>query len=197
MNKKQKFENFLESLKDGKQDTLIESVKQGFKACFEARLTPYEYELQDAGITASSEADYPSSDYTLEDEDDGYELGVGLLKVPQILNKVKEAWVNKGNNESEFDVDDVLSSTSLDVNNIETTYNAPTRGSLEEPPDPGGLELNNTPTLIWRVNYDIGDGVHFAFSDEQMTEICKKYPEVATAASKIEDVWFEKYQDEN
>jgi len=35
MNKKQKFQNFLESLKDGKQDGLIESVKKGFQACFE------------------------------------------------------------------------------------------------------------------------------------------------------------------
>lgn len=35
MNKKQKFENFLESLKGTGQDTLIESVKQGFQVCFE------------------------------------------------------------------------------------------------------------------------------------------------------------------
>jgi len=34
-NKKQKFENFLESLKGNGQDTLIESVKQGFNVCFE------------------------------------------------------------------------------------------------------------------------------------------------------------------
>ena len=38
MNNKQKFIKFLESLKGkGKgQDTLIESVKQGFKACMES-----------------------------------------------------------------------------------------------------------------------------------------------------------------
>jgi hypothetical protein len=35
INKKQKFENFLESLKDGKQDILIESVKNGFNVCYE------------------------------------------------------------------------------------------------------------------------------------------------------------------
>jgi len=35
MNKKQKFKNFLESLKGSGQDTLIESVKSGFQACFE------------------------------------------------------------------------------------------------------------------------------------------------------------------
>ena len=32
-----KFKNFLESLKGNKQDALIESIKKGFNACFEAR----------------------------------------------------------------------------------------------------------------------------------------------------------------
>jgi len=36
MNNKAKFENFLESLKGNGQDTLVESVKQGFQVCFEA-----------------------------------------------------------------------------------------------------------------------------------------------------------------
>jgi len=36
MNNKQIFENFLESLKGKGQDTLIESVKKGFRTCFEA-----------------------------------------------------------------------------------------------------------------------------------------------------------------
>jgi len=35
MNNIQKFENFLESLKGNGDDSLIESVKQGFQACFE------------------------------------------------------------------------------------------------------------------------------------------------------------------
>lgn len=35
MKNTQKFQNFLESLKDGKHDSLIESVKQGFRACCE------------------------------------------------------------------------------------------------------------------------------------------------------------------
>ena len=35
MNERQKFENFLESLKGNGQDTLIESVKKGFQVCFE------------------------------------------------------------------------------------------------------------------------------------------------------------------
>jgi len=35
MNKKQKFETFLESLKGNGQDTLLESLKQGFHACYE------------------------------------------------------------------------------------------------------------------------------------------------------------------
>jgi len=35
MNKKQKFEKFLESLKGNGQDVLIESLKQGFQVCFE------------------------------------------------------------------------------------------------------------------------------------------------------------------
>ena len=36
MNKKEKFKNFLESLKGKGQDSLIESVKTGFLACFES-----------------------------------------------------------------------------------------------------------------------------------------------------------------
>ena len=36
MNNKQKFENFLESLKGNGQDSLIESVKSGFQACYES-----------------------------------------------------------------------------------------------------------------------------------------------------------------
>jgi len=36
MNNKEKFENFLESLKGNGQDVLIESVKQGFEVCFES-----------------------------------------------------------------------------------------------------------------------------------------------------------------
>ena len=36
MNKKEKFENFLESLKKGKNDAMIESIKKGFNICFEA-----------------------------------------------------------------------------------------------------------------------------------------------------------------
>lgn len=36
MKNKQKFNKFLESLKDGKHNSLIESVKQGFRACCES-----------------------------------------------------------------------------------------------------------------------------------------------------------------
>lgn len=36
MNKKQQFEDFLESLKGHEQDILVESVKKGFQICFEA-----------------------------------------------------------------------------------------------------------------------------------------------------------------
>ena len=192
-----KFEKFLESLKDGKQDNLIESVKQGFKACFEARLTPREYELQDMGISERSEGEIPNSEYVFEDDYDEYELAAALLTVPKILNKIKQLWINKGNAESEFDKDDILYSTSLEIDDIKTTYNAPTRGGLEEEPDAGGLELISNPTYTWHANYKVGDGAKFIFSDEQMTAICKKYPEVATAASKIEDVWFEKYEQAN
>jgi len=38
MNKKEKFENFLESLKGNGQDNLIESLKKGFQVCMEANL---------------------------------------------------------------------------------------------------------------------------------------------------------------
>ena len=36
MNKKEKFENFLESLKGNEQDNLIETIKSGFQTCYEA-----------------------------------------------------------------------------------------------------------------------------------------------------------------
>ena len=39
MNKKEKFENFLESLKGNEQNELIEVVKKGFHNCFEAIIT--------------------------------------------------------------------------------------------------------------------------------------------------------------
>ena len=45
MNKKQKFEIFLESLKGSGQDVLIESVKSGFQACFENEME--ELSLED------------------------------------------------------------------------------------------------------------------------------------------------------
>ena len=42
MNNKQKFENFLESLKGKDQDALIESVKSGFQACYEGVEEDYD-----------------------------------------------------------------------------------------------------------------------------------------------------------
>jgi len=55
MNNKEKFENFLESLKGNGQDTLIESVKQGFQVCYES---------------------YPNEEYTITSKD-GVELKEG------------------------------------------------------------------------------------------------------------------------
>jgi len=43
MKNKQKFINFLESLKSNGQDALVESVKQGFKACFEGSYYSSEF----------------------------------------------------------------------------------------------------------------------------------------------------------
>ncbi len=40
MNKNKKFESFLDGLKGRGNDALIENVKQGFKACFEAEYLP-------------------------------------------------------------------------------------------------------------------------------------------------------------
>lgn len=45
MNNKQKFQNFLESIKNGKYDTLIESVKKGFNICFEAEESNAGYDF--------------------------------------------------------------------------------------------------------------------------------------------------------
>jgi len=52
MDKKVKFEGFLESLKGNGQDVLIESVKKGFRVCFEEIEKPQElmkYEFTENG----------------------------------------------------------------------------------------------------------------------------------------------------
>jgi len=54
MNNKQKFENFLESLKGKNQDALIESVKKGFRVCFESwdkehKVTYHEHDIMGTG----------------------------------------------------------------------------------------------------------------------------------------------------
>lgn len=43
MNNKEKFENFLESLKGHGHDVLIESVKKGFTVCYESELVADKY----------------------------------------------------------------------------------------------------------------------------------------------------------
>jgi len=50
MNSKQKFENFLESLKKNDNKALIESVKKGFQVCFEGI-----YDKSDISITSIPE----------------------------------------------------------------------------------------------------------------------------------------------
>jgi len=55
MNNKQKFENFLESLKGNGQDKLVESVKQGFQTCFESGMRELrEDELDTATLVLRS-----------------------------------------------------------------------------------------------------------------------------------------------
>jgi len=56
MNKIKKFETFLESLKGQGQDSLIESVKKGFKACFESF---NEESMKDAILNWTRGADNP------------------------------------------------------------------------------------------------------------------------------------------
>ena len=53
MDSRQKFENFLESLKGEGQDTLIESVKEGFQACYEDN-EPIEIKVSDDGGSVSA-----------------------------------------------------------------------------------------------------------------------------------------------
>ena len=49
MDKIKKFENFLESLKGKGQDTLIESVKKGFKVCCESEKRSEAIRLKQSG----------------------------------------------------------------------------------------------------------------------------------------------------
>jgi hypothetical protein len=49
MNKKQKFETFLESLKGKEQDNLIETVKKGFQSCFEYYDDDFDDDFADPG----------------------------------------------------------------------------------------------------------------------------------------------------
>ena len=44
MNKKEKFESFLESLKGNGQDKLIERIEKGFQTCFESILGQSKFE---------------------------------------------------------------------------------------------------------------------------------------------------------
>jgi hypothetical protein len=54
MNNKKQFKNFLESLKGNNQDALIESVKNGFQACFESWQTDNNVNDYDYDITGGS-----------------------------------------------------------------------------------------------------------------------------------------------
>jgi len=64
MNNIKKFEKFLESLKGKGQDTLIESVKQGFQACFENEESTLKQEMKS----------YLTSQYSglMDTNDDGF-----------------------------------------------------------------------------------------------------------------------------
>ena len=69
MNSKQKFENFLESLKKNGNKALIESVKKGYKVCFES------YEFNDEQV----------------DDWDKYHVTVGMLNgKPEYVFKNKD-----------------------------------------------------------------------------------------------------------
>jgi len=74
MNSKQKFENFLESLKGKDQDTLIESVKQGFRVCFEEMGDLDEDEIEEDDEEGDDEYRYGDrrrSYYKPKKKDDG------------------------------------------------------------------------------------------------------------------------------
>jgi len=82
MNKKQKFESFLESLKGTGQDTLIENVKKGFQVCFENFIDPMDT-AEDIFREAFSKIEMPYDDIGIAignilKQEDAIELITGI-----------------------------------------------------------------------------------------------------------------------
>ena len=78
MNKKQKFENFLESLKGKDQDALIESVKSGFQACYEGVEEDYDDDDDDS-------RNYEDERYRMDFEKEGSALRKSTRSNPRNL----------------------------------------------------------------------------------------------------------------
>jgi len=68
MNTKQKFENFLKSLKGKGQTTLIESIEAGFRVCFESALEGHGT-AEDEIIKGYVDAMFWTEEETLNDKD--------------------------------------------------------------------------------------------------------------------------------
>ena len=71
MNKKEKFEKFLEGLKGNGQDVLIENVKEGFQICYETEIGDGE--------------EYPHANERMNDqhlgEEKEYKIGLSIIKL--------------------------------------------------------------------------------------------------------------------
>jgi hypothetical protein len=94
MNKKQKFEKFLEGLKGHNQDALIESVKKGFRVCYESDEAWFS---GDAELTKSDE---PGIDYVYYSSLD-HELLNDFFKTPEIKDEIMKEFKEKFNSEPE------------------------------------------------------------------------------------------------
>jgi len=76
MNNIKKFETFLESLKGKGQDNLIESVKQGFKTCFEG----YAHQPKTQGISSLFDVDqYDIEGMSQNEIEHAVAVGTGIM----------------------------------------------------------------------------------------------------------------------
>jgi len=92
MNKKEKFENFLESLKGNGQDKLIESIKKGYNTCMESG-SPY---LAEMSQEVTKNIAFLKKLHTVVNSNDAYMrfadkvAAPNVVKIVQLVDKLRD-----------------------------------------------------------------------------------------------------------
>ena len=186
MNNKEKFENFLESLKGNGQDVLIESVKSGFQACYEGweeHYTQSEYDdmrQKDADARADARSDAQpsnndsSSHHELEgsgDEELDKAIATKLLGLKSVRNKVLEKL-------EKIDLQEIDASIYQIFVDVDWNWSKPYPASDVEPAG-GGYEQNDADyaiTLFYDSIHGTSEG-EIKITKSQLDEIGKSNPE--------------------